>query len=75
MILPHREQEKEKASVYRTGAGSDPGQEKDRNESVQPRPVTSQAIRSRAENSLEETAKRLKVIEVGLHANRKTMCA
>ncbi|KAL5505141.1 hypothetical protein EMCRGX_G006525 [Ephydatia muelleri] len=58
-----KEQEKEKASVYRTGAGSDPGQEKDRNESVQPRPVTSQAIRSRAENSLEETAKRLKVIE------------
>lgn len=58
-----KEQEKEKASLHRVGAGSDPGQEKDRNESVQPRPVTSQAIRNRAEHSLEETAKRLKVIE------------
>ena len=64
MVLLHREQEKEKASSYRAGTGSEPGQEKDRNESVLPRPVSSQAVRSRAEHSLEETAKRLKAIEV-----------
>ena len=61
-VIPHREQEK--ATSHRTSTGSDPGHKEPPNEGFRIRPVSSQAIRSKAEHSLEETAKRLKAIEV-----------